>query len=155
MWGKKVHQSFLGFSLLLGLVAISQAAIDDFEPETEQTVTEGGTIDLMCRTDAEKFSYCTFTDPSGRLWVKFKYDDDEDTVQEAGRKWLNVDYIGDSKECKITVKDLRAGDNGESGTWTCKVEDWETEYQEEGMYYILYNELKCGEKVHFGRTIMH
>ena len=149
MWGK-VHQSLLGFSLLLGLVAISQAAIDDYEPKTEKTVTEGGTIDLMCRTDAEKFSYCTFTDPSGRMWVKFKYDDDEDIVKLDGSKWLDVDYIGNSTECKITLKDLTLGD---SGAWTCKVEDWETEYQEEGMYYILYNELKCGEKVHFGRTM--
>ena len=136
MWGKKVHQSLLGFSLLLGLVAISQAAIDDYEPKTEQTVTEGGTIDLMCRTDAEKFSYCTFTDPSGRMWVKFKYDDDEDTVQEAGKKYLNVDYIGNSTECKIRLKTTEAGEYGESGAWTCKVEDWEGAYQEEGMYAL-------------------
>ena len=119
------------------LTSIQQVFVSrDCNQKTEQTVTEGGTIDLMCRTDAEKFSYCTFTDPSGKLWVKFKYDDDENQVNLDGKRFLDVDYIGTSKECKITLKGLIAGDNGESGTWTCKVEDWEGAYQEEGMYVL-------------------
>ena len=132
MWGIKA-QSLLVF--FLGLVALSQAIIDTYAPETKLDVSEGENVDLMCRTNATKFSYCKFTHPNNVLWVKFKFDDASQTVKEQERKWLNnFEYSGNSKECKMTLKNVEAGKEGHSGKWKCKVEDWETEDQEEGKY---------------------
>ena len=131
MWGIKV-QSLLVF--FLGLVALSQAIIDTYAPETKLDISEGENVDLMCRTNATKFSYCKFTHPNNVLWVKFKFDDASQTVKELKRRWLDgFEYTGpDSQTCQITLKNVIAGDEGESGKWKCKVEDWETEDQEEG-----------------------
>ena len=131
MWGIKV-QSLLVF--FLGLVALSQAIIDMYAPETKLDISEGENVDLMCRTNATKFSYCKFTHPNNVLWVKFKFDDASQTVKELKRRWLDgFEYTGpDSQTCQITLKNVIAGDEGQSGKWKCKVEDWETEDQEEG-----------------------
>ena len=119
----------------LGMVTLSQAFIDMYEPNAKLNVTEGENVDLMCRTSASKFSYCTFTHHNNVLWVKFKFDDASQTVKEQERKWLNnFEYSGNSKECKMTLKNVEAGLEGHSGKWKCKVEDWETEDQEEGKY---------------------
>ena len=131
MWRIKA-QSLLVF--FLGLVALSQAIIDTYAPETKLDVSEGENVDLMCRTNATKFSYCKFTHPNNVLWVKFKFDDASQTVKEQERKWLdNIEYTGNDKECKLTLKNVEAGKEGHSGKWKCKVEDWETENQEEGL----------------------
>ena len=129
-------QGKLQFPLIffLGMVTLSQAFIDMYEPKAKLAVNEGENVDLMCRTSASKFSYCTFTHPNNVLWVKFKFDDASQTVKEQERKWLNnFEYSGNSKECQITLKNVEAGQEGHSGKWKCKVEDWETENQEEGL----------------------
>ena len=131
MWGIKA-QSLLVF--FLGLVALSQAFIDMYAPETKLDISEGENVDLMCRTNATKFSYCKFTHPNNVLWVKFKFDDASQTVKELKRKWLdNIEYTGNNKECQLTLKNVEGGKEGHSGKWRCKVEDWETEDQEEGL----------------------
>ena len=132
LWGK-VQQSLLVF--FLGLVALSQAVIDMYEPQTELEVSEGENVVLTCRTDATKFSYCTFTHPNGILWVKFKFDDASETVKEHKRRYLDgFEYTGpDSKTCQITLTNVIAGEEGPSGKWKCKVEDWKNVDQEEGL----------------------
>ena len=131
MWGK--IQSRLIF--FLGMVALSQAVINTYKPEAKLEVKQGENVVLMCKTDATKFSYCTFTHPNNVFWVKFKFDDANQKVKEQDRKYLdNFKYTGpDSQTCQITLTNVTAGEDGPSGKWKCKVEDWKNVDQEEGM----------------------
>ena len=130
MQGKVQFQIYF----FLGMVTLSWAVIDLYEPEVKLNVAEGENVDLMCRTSASKYSYCTFSHPNNVSWIKFKFDDASQTVKELKRKWLdNIEYTGNNKECQLTLKNVEGGKEGHSGKWKCKVEDWETEDQEEGL----------------------
>lgn len=127
--------------LTLGLGTISEAfSITKYGPNSESFVkNEGEDLELSCTADNE-WKFCYFTNVNTSNFVRYDYNSfksqDGSYVQKTDSKNLDpkrMHYTSDPKEyytkrCSIRLEKLEKND---AGLWECKLEEWNSDGQQE------------------------